>query len=104
MKKETWKELPIGTVNIHAGNSVVNHTGTWRSGRKPEFIEKNCIQCFFCWLYCPHFAIRVDGGKVTGINYDYCTGCGLCAEECPTKEKAIVMVKEEIKLAEGRIK
>ncbi len=36
-----------------------------------------------------------------GINYDYCTGCGICSVECPTKEKAIVMVKEEIKLAEG---
>jgi len=104
MKKETWKELPIGTVNIHAGNSVANLTGTWRSGRRPEFIEKHCIQCFFCWLYCPHFAIRVEAGKVTGFKYDYCTGCGLCAEECPTKEKAIVMVKEEIKLAEERKK
>jgi pyruvate ferredoxin oxidoreductase delta subunit len=104
MKKETWKELPIGTVNIHAGNSVSNLTGTWRSGRKPEFIETICIQCFFCWQYCPHFAVRVDGGKVIGFNYDYCTGCGLCAEECPTKEKAIVMVKEEAKLAEGRKK
>jgi pyruvate ferredoxin oxidoreductase delta subunit len=104
MKKESWKELTIGTINLAAGNSVSNHTGTWRSGRKPEFIEKHCIQCFFCWLYCPHFAIRVKEGKVTGFNYDYCTGCGLCAEECPTKEKSIVMVKEEIKLAEGRKK
>lgn len=104
MKKETWKELTIGTINLEAGNSISNHTGTWRSGRKPEFIEKNCIQCFFCWLYCPHFAVGVEGGKVTGFNYDYCTGCGLCAEECPTKEKSIIMVKEEAKLAEGRKK
>jgi pyruvate ferredoxin oxidoreductase delta subunit len=104
MKKETWKELTIGTINLAAGNSVSNLTGTWRSGRKPEFIEKNCIQCFFCWLYCPHFAVRVGEGKVTGFNYNYCTGCGICSEECPTKEKAIVMVEEEIKLAEGRNK
>jgi len=102
MKKENWKELPLGCVNIHAGNSRENLTGTWRSGRKPEFIDKNCIQCYFCWLYCPHFAIRVEGEKVVGINYDYCTGCGLCSEECPTKEKAIVMVKEEIELKERR--
>jgi Pyruvate/2-oxoacid:ferredoxin oxidoreductase delta subunit len=52
-------------------------------------------------LYCPHFAILVEDEEVVGINYDYCTGCGICAEECPSKEKAIVMVKEEIKLAEG---
>lgn len=102
MKKETWKELTIGTINLNAGNSVVNLTGTWRSGRKPEFREEYCIQCFFCWVYCPHFAIKVEGDKVVGINYDYCTGCGLCSEECPPKEKAIIMVAEEFKLAEGR--
>jgi len=101
MKKETWKELTIGTINLDAGNSVKNLTGTWRSGKKPQFIEEKCIQCFFCWLYCPHSAILVDGDEVKGINYDYCTGCGICSVECPPKEKAIVMVKEEVKLAEG---
>jgi 2-oxoacid:acceptor oxidoreductase delta subunit (pyruvate/2-ketoisovalerate family) len=100
MKKENWKELTIGTINLDAGNSVKNLTGTWRSGKKPQFIEENCIQCFFCWLYCPHFAIHVEKGEVTGVNYDYCTGCGICCTECPPKEKALVMVKEEIKLAE----
>lgn len=102
MKKETWRELTIGTINPNAGNSIANLTGTWRSGRKPEFRPEYCIHCFFCWLYCPHLAIKVDSEKIIGIDYDYCTGCGLCAEECPTKEKAIVMVPEEIKLAEGR--
>jgi pyruvate ferredoxin oxidoreductase delta subunit len=101
MKKETWRELTIGTINLDAGNSVKNLTGTWRSGKKPQFIEEKCIQCFFCWLYCPHSAILVEGDEVKGINYDYCTGCGMCSVECPTKEKAIVMVKEEVKLAEG---
>jgi 2-oxoacid:acceptor oxidoreductase delta subunit (pyruvate/2-ketoisovalerate family) len=101
MKKETWRELPIGGLNIHPGNSVTNLTGTWRSGKRPEFIPENCIQCFFCWLYCPHLAILVEESEVVGINYDYCTGCGLCAEECPAKEKAIVMVKEEVELEEG---
>ncbi len=101
MKKETWKELTIGTINLDAGNSVKNLTGTWRSGKKPQFIEEHCIQCLFCWLYCPHFAIFVEDGEVTGINYDYCTGCGMCSVECPTKEKSIVMVEEEMELAEG---
>ncbi|MFP4083144.1 MAG: 4Fe-4S dicluster-binding protein [Candidatus Aminicenantes bacterium] len=101
MKKESWKELTIGTINLDAGNSVKNLTGTWRSGEKPEFIPENCIQCFFCWLYCPHFAFLVKDQEVKGINYDYCTGCGICSQVCPPKEKAIVMVKEEVKLAEG---
>ena len=104
MRKESWKELTIGTINLDAGNSVKNLTGTWRSGKKPQFIEEKCIHCFFCWLYCPHFAIKVDGDKVKGINYDYCTGCGICSVECPPKDKAIVMVKEEIKLFEERSK
>jgi Pyruvate/2-oxoacid:ferredoxin oxidoreductase delta subunit len=34
----------------------------------------------------------VKDGKVTGINYDYCKGCGICAEECPVK--CIAMVEE----------
>jgi len=100
MRKETWKELTIGTINLDAGNSVKNLTGTWRSGKKPQFIEEHCIQCLFCWLYCPHFAILVEDGEVKGINYDYCTGCGMCSVECPTKEKSIVMVEEEMELAE----
>jgi len=104
MSKETWKELTIGTINLDAGNSVKNLTGTWRSGQKPEFIEENCIHCLFCWLYCPHFAILVEDGKMKGVNYDYCTGCGICSVECPTKEKALVMVKEEIELAGGKEK
>lgn len=100
MKKESWKELTIGTINLDAGNSVMNLTGSWRSGRKPQFIEDKCIQCLFCWLYCPHFAIIVTEGEVKGIDYNYCTGCGICSIECPPKEKAIVMVEEEIELGE----
>jgi len=29
------------------------------------------------------------------IDYKYCKGCGICAEECPPKVKAITMVREE---------
>jgi len=60
MRKESWKELTIGTINLDVGNSVKNLTGTWRSGKKAQFVEENCIHCFFCWLYCPHFAVIVE--------------------------------------------
>lgn len=104
MSKESWKELTIGTINRDTGSSKRNLTGSWRSGKKPEFIEENCIHCFFCWLYCPHSAILIAEEQVKGIDYDYCTGCGLCSEECPSKEKSIIMVKEEIQLFKKREK
>ena len=92
MKKETWKELTIGTINLDAGNSVKNLTGTWRSGKKPQFIEEKCIQCFQCIAYCPDASIT-KAEKGVEINLEYCKGCGICAKECPVK--AINMVKEE---------
>lgn len=96
LKNATWKELPIGTVNPDPANSLKNFTGTWRSGKKPIFKEDTCIHCLFCWVYCPDMAIIVKDGKVLGINYDYCKGCGICEVECPTKPKSIEMVKEEV--------
>ena len=96
MKKETWKELPIGAVNVHPASSLTNLTGTWRSGQRPQFIEENCIQCLFCWIYCPDSAVMVKDEKMTGFDYDHCKGCGVCAMECPGKKgnKAIVMEEE----------
>jgi NADPH-dependent glutamate synthase beta subunit-like oxidoreductase len=42
-----------------------------------------CISCDNCFYYCPDMAIsRVAGGYA--VAGDYCKGCGLCVEECPT--------------------
>jgi 2-oxoisovalerate ferredoxin oxidoreductase delta subunit len=46
-------------------------------------------------MFCPDSAIKIENDKVVGIDYDYCKGCGICAQECPKKVQAIVMVKEE---------
>ena len=36
-----------------------------------------------CYYYCPDMAIRrVAGGYA--VAGDYCKGCGLCVQECPT--------------------
>ena len=42
-----------------------------------------CIFCDNCFYYCPDMAIRrVPGGYA--VDGDYCKGCGLCVQECPT--------------------
>jgi pyruvate ferredoxin oxidoreductase delta subunit len=46
--------------------------------------------CFICWLYCPDCVISRT--IPPAIDYEYCKGCAICAEECPTK--AITMVDE----------
>ena len=83
----------------------------------PEWQPESCTQCNQCSYVCPHAAIRpflfddedlkkkpkdlttvAMKGKVFQ-GYDYriqvsvldCTGCGNCADICPSKEKALIM-------------
>lgn len=95
----------------------------------PKWIEQNCIQCNQCVFVCPHAVIRAFlvndnemenapiGVKEHAINakgkdikdYKYkiqvspldCTGCELCAQNCPSKEKSLVMVPLEDQLQKG---
>ncbi len=62
-----------------------------------------CNYCGTCWLYCPDICIRRHpkeeqpsgpSRSAYEFDYDYCKGCGVCAEECP--RQAIVM-EEELK-------
>jgi len=85
----------------------------------PVWDEKTCIQCNKCVLVCPHAAIRVKaydpkylenvpptfkytdykGSEYKGYKYtiqvapEDCTGCGLCVEVCPAKNKTEVKLK-----------
>jgi len=44
----------------------------------------NCFECDSCYGACPEGAIFKNGkGEGYTINYDLCTGCGVCAEQCP---------------------
>ncbi|GKS64569.1 glutamate synthase [Nitrospira sp.] len=53
----------------------------------------NCFECDNCYAVCPDNAvIKLGAGNRFEIKYDYCKGCGLCAEECPCG--AIDMLKE----------
>ncbi|MCU0459056.1 MAG: pyruvate:ferredoxin (flavodoxin) oxidoreductase [Bacteroidales bacterium] len=89
----------------------------------PEWQMDKCIQCNQCSYVCPHAAIRpflltdeelaaAPAGTTAkqGIGntkshkfriqvsiYD-CTGCGNCADVCPSKEKALIMKPLETQL------
>jgi 2-oxoacid:acceptor oxidoreductase delta subunit (pyruvate/2-ketoisovalerate family) len=55
----------------------------------------NCFECDNCYGVCPDNAvIKLGAGQRFRFNYDYCKGCGICAQECPCG--AITMVPEEI--------
>jgi 2-oxoacid:acceptor oxidoreductase delta subunit (pyruvate/2-ketoisovalerate family) len=55
----------------------------------------NCFECDNCYGVCPDNAvIKLGPGRRFQFNYDYCKGCGICAQECPCG--AIAMVPEEI--------
>lgn len=98
MKKEIYKkklkskELPKGGIIDEGKTSLNFHTGNWRA-EKPVRDNSKCDDCLTCWVNCPDNAFIVKNGKVLGINYNYCKGCGICAEECPNK--GIKMVEED---------
>ena len=89
-----WKDIPIGGVILEPGNSTEYETGSWRTFR-PIWDQEKCIHCLRCWSYCPDGSIMIEDGKVVGIDYEHCKGCGICSTECPVKgEKAITMKLE----------
>ena len=77
-------------------------TGEWRTSY-PVIDQKKCTPakqnkpaCFLCWLYCPDAVVSKT--IPVQINLEYCKGCGICAQICPTK--AITMIDEEEGLPE----
>ncbi len=95
VKKDAgWRDLPIGGILKEAGSAEKYLSGDWRIDR-PVWDSEKCISCLVCWAYCPDSSIMVnEEGKMSGIDMDHCKGCGICAEECPPKVKAIEMKSE----------
>jgi len=101
--------FPTGTTKYEKRGVAIN---------VPEWKIDNCIQCNQCAMVCPHAAIRPvlvtdeeqnnapDGFEVKKavgkgvedlsfriqVYTEDCVGCGNCADICPSKEKALVMM------------
>ncbi|MDP1785222.1 MAG: 4Fe-4S binding protein [Sulfuricurvum sp.] len=75
-------------------NSFTASVADWRI-EKPLFNKDYCIDCQFCWIYCPDMSIIARDKKMVGIDFDHCKGCGICVEVCPTNPKSLLMFAEQ---------
>lgn len=46
--------------------------------------ELTCIDCALCWTYCPDGCIIATEEGFFQPDYEFCKGCGICVEVCPT--------------------
>lgn len=49
----------------------------------------DCLTCENCWTLCPDNAVMktvevASDDSPYVLDYDYCNGCGMCDDECPT--------------------
>ncbi len=62
----------------------------------------NCYECDGCYGSCPENAVlKLGPGKRYRYNYDLCTGCAVCFEQCPCH--AIEMVAESADQTNGEL-
>ncbi len=125
MARMEGDELPVSAFSgIEDGTHPLGTTAYEKRGiavMLPQWQPENCIQCGRCSYVCPHATIRLfllndsEAGrapsgyttlKALGKGFEHlrfrvqvnpldCTGCGNCADVCPTKEKALVMKPAE---------
>ncbi|WP_025641999.1 pyruvate:ferredoxin (flavodoxin) oxidoreductase [Schnuerera ultunensis] len=122
MARHDGDDLPTSAfVGMEDGTFPLGTTAYEKRGiavMVPQWQTENCIQCNQCSFVCPHAVIRpflldeeekqkapktFETKKAVGKgleNLEFriqvspldCTGCGNCADVCPAKEKALVMV------------
>ena len=113
MAKKGWDEFEIGAMLRTFNGKIDNIAATRQENRdysenssytasvadwrliKPVFNKDYCIDCQFCWVYCPDVSIVSRDQKLVGIDMDHCKGCGICVEVCPTNPKSLLMFSEQ---------
>lgn len=114
MKLKAWNEVEAGMIlqpikgDPHGGADILpekrhytedsNYTHSvayWRVD-KPVYNSETCINCLFCWVYCPDTSILAREGNMKGIDYNHCKGCGICAEVCPSNPKSLIMFEDMV--------
>ncbi|WDL70297.1 4Fe-4S binding protein [Helicobacter winghamensis] len=112
MEYKGWNEFEAGSVLFpfdkkgnemvgqHADSRVYREDSSYTASvahwrvEKPVFNHDHCINCYFCWVYCPDSSILVRDEKMSGIDYAHCKGCGVCVEVCPTNPKSLLMFND----------
>lgn len=113
MKYKGWDEFEIGAMLRSFDGAIDDIAGTAQIDRKysennsyranvadwrilkPVFNKDYCIDCQFCWIYCPDVSIIARDKKMIGVDMDHCKGCGICVEVCPTNPKSLLMFPEK---------
>jgi pyruvate-ferredoxin/flavodoxin oxidoreductase len=117
---QTGDDLPVSAFNGREDSALPPGTAAYEkrgvATHIPQWLDQNCIQCNQCSYVCPHAAIRPflltdsevkaapEGmptlkGMANTKEYNFriqvspldCTGCGVCVDVCPSKEKSLEM-------------
>ncbi|MDO5047196.1 MAG: pyruvate:ferredoxin (flavodoxin) oxidoreductase [Anaerococcus sp.] len=113
-------DLPVSAFADYLDGTMPSGTSKFEkrgvATQVPVWIKENCIQCNQCAFVCPHAAIRSfllteEEAENAPEGYKYkdaigkgmdeykfaitvdtldCYGCGVCVNQCPAKEKALV--------------
>lgn len=91
-KEKGWRDLPLAAVLQKS--SIGFMTGDWKTYMPIRDLEK-CTTCLTCVMLCPEGAInwRPELGKIE-FDLSFCKGCGICANECPTKAISMKIPEE----------
>jgi len=76
---------------------IVPHDDLPRRKIRSHINDAACIQCELCYLACRdggHMAIDRTPGRVPHVDWERCTGCGLCEYVCPEECISMEVVEQ----------